>query len=136
MAYVEFEDFSVQVKEAIDEKADEFLYTAAEMLKTQVGQITPVKTGQLKGSWTYEVDTSAKEAKVGSPEQNAIWNEFGTGEHALHGDGRKGGWRYQDDEGKWHFTHGKKPKHSLHKAFTAKKSSIKELAKALFGELG
>ena len=106
------------------------------MIKTKVGQITPVKTGQLKGSWEYKVDTSAKEAKIGSPEENALWNEFGTGEHALHGDGRLGGWRYQDDKGNWHFTRGKKPRRSLYKAYTAKKGSIKKLAEQMFGELG
>ena len=132
---VEFQDFSVQVKEALDEKAEEFLYTAAEVLKTQAGQITPVKTSQLKGSWDYKVDLSSKEATIGSPLENAIWNEFGTGEYAANGDGRKGGWFYVDDEGKGHFTHGKHPRHTLQTAFTVKKNSIINLAKQIFGDM-
>lgn len=133
---VEFHDFTIHVKEALDEKAEAFLYEAAELIKTQAGQLTKVKTGQLKGSWDYKVDTAAKEAQIGSPLENAIWNEFGTGEFAAHGDGRKGGWTYQDEEGKWWHTKGKKPRHTLQNAFTAKKNSIINCAKQIFGELG
>lgn len=133
---VQFQDFSIQVKDAIDEKAESFLYGSAELLSGQAAQITPVKTGQLKGSWDYKVDLDRKEARIGSPLENAIWNEFGTGEYAAHGDGRKGGWSYQDDSGEWHHTKGKRPNHTLQKTFDAKKNSIINFARQLFGELG
>lgn len=133
---VQFQDFSIQVKDAIDEKVERFLYESAELVTDQAAQITPVQTGQLKGSWKYSVDLGRKEAKVGSPLENAIWNEFGTGEHALHGDGRKGGWSYQDDAGYWHHTKGKTPNRTLQKTFDAKKNSIINFARQLFGELG
>ena len=42
--------------------------------------------------WTYQVDESKLEATIGNPMENAIWEEFGTGEYALNGDGRKGKW--------------------------------------------
>lgn len=132
---VQFEDYSIKVIGAIEDKSEEFLYTAAEMLQTQVSQISPVKTGQLAGSWDYRVNLAAKEAKVGSPIENALWNEFGTGEYAIGGNGRKGGWRYKDNEGKWHFTRGKRPRRTLQTAFTAKRGSIIALANRLFGEL-
>ena len=133
---VEFQDFSVQVKEAVDEKVKTFLYESSELLKGQAVQITPVKTGQLKGSWDYKVDLTRKESKIGSPLENAIWNELGTGEYAANGDGRKGGWYYVDDDGNGHFTHGKRPNHTLQKTFDAKKNSIINFARQLFGELG
>ena len=63
-------------------------------------------------------------ATVGSPLENAIWEEFGTGEYALKGDGRKGGWFYEDEEGVGHFTHGKKPSRALHNAVTTKKAKL------------
>lgn len=133
---VEFQDFSIQVKEALDDKVEQFLYGSAELIKGQAAQITPVKTGQLKGSWDYKVDLVKKEATIGSPLENAIWNEVGTGEYAANGDGRKGGWSYQDEEGNWHHTKGKHPNRTLHKTYTVKKNSIINYAKHLFGELG
>lgn len=63
-------------------------------------------------------------ALVGSPLENAVWEEFGTGDYALNGNGRKGGWAYEDDYGEWHFTHGKRPRRALHNAFETKKSAL------------
>lgn len=130
---VEFQDFSMNVKNAIGEKGDAFLYEAASLLEAQAKQLSPVDTGQLKGSWSYTVDTSKQEARVGSPLENGIWNELGTGEYALNGDGRKGGWAYEDEKGNYHFTHGKRPQRTLHKSFEAKKNTIIARAKMLFG---
>ena len=131
---VEFEDYTIQVIAALDDGVEEFLYTAGEIIKGQAGQISPVDTGQLRGSWDYKVDLGEKKVQIGSPLENAIWNELGTGEYADNGDGRKGGWRYEDDSGEWHFTRGKKPRRTLQKSFTAKRSSIDNLAKRIFGE--
>lgn len=133
---VVFEDNSIAVKAAMNEKAEQLLYEAAEVIKSQAMQITPVATGQLKGSWDYKVDLGSMEAKVGSPLENAIWNELGTGEYAANGDGRQGGWAYQDEDGEWHFTRGKRPNHTLQKTFDVKKGPIINRAKQLFGELG
>lgn len=51
-------------------------------------------------------------------------NNILTGEYALKGNGRKGGWFYEDEEGNGHFTHGKKPSRAFHKAYTSLKSKI------------
>ena len=132
---VEFQDFSIQVKEALDTKALKFLEEAASEIESKARRDSRVDTGQLKGSWTHFVDESAYEATIGSPLENAIWEEFGTGEYAINGDGRKDGWRYQDDLGKWHFTFGKAPKRTLQGAFEARKNAIIKRAKTIFGEL-
>lgn len=121
---VKFEDYRIKVEAAMDDAIEAFLYEAAELLKGQAAQASPVKSGQLKGSWDYKVNSGNNEATIGSPLENAIWNEFGTGEHALHGDGRKGGWYYKDEKGNWHHTFGKKPRRTLQSAFNAKKASI------------
>lgn len=124
MADVKFEDNSMKVKAAIDEALLQFLEEAASELQSQAARGTPVDTGQLKGSWAHTVDESNLEAKIGSPLENAIWTEFGTGEYALKGNGRKGGWFYKDDKGQGHFTHGKKPVRMLHNAFEQTKGKI------------
>ncbi len=133
---VEFQDFSVQVKESVGEKAAQFLEEAAAEIESAAKRNSRVDTGQLKGSWDHQVNESAQEATIGSPLQNAIWEEFGTGEYAAGGDGRKGGWYYVDSEGNGHFTHGKKPNHTLQKAFDSTKAAIIRRAKQIFGEMG
>lgn len=124
MADVKFEDNSMKVKAAIDEALLQFLEEAASELQSQAARGTPIDTGQLEGSWAHTVDESNLEAKIGSPLENAIWTEFGTGEYALKGNGRKGGWFYKDDKGQGHFTHGKKPVRMLHNAFEQTKGKI------------
>lgn len=133
---VEFQDFSIQVTEALEEKAVQFLEEAASEIESAAKRGSRVDSGQLKGSWNHQVDESAKEAKVGSPLENAIWEEFGTGEYALHGDGRRGGWTYQDDKGDWHHTTGKTPNRTLHNAFESKKAAVIRRAKQIFKGLG
>lgn len=124
MADIEFKDYSVEVKEAMNEKLIAALREAAGELESQVKRNTPIDTGQLKGSWSYKVDESKGEAVIGSPLENAIWNEFGTGQYALHGDGRKTPWKYQDTKGKWHTTTGKRPQRSLYYAFQQKRAAV------------
>lgn len=114
---LEFEDYSMQVKAALNNAIIAFLHEAAGEVESQVKRNTPVDTGQLKGSWDYKVDEHKGEAVIGSPLENAIWNEFGTGQYALHGDGRKTPWKYQDVKGEWHRTTGKRPQRSFHHAF-------------------
>jgi HK97 gp10 family phage protein len=46
--------------------------------------------------------------EVGPETTYAPWLEYGTGEKAEKGDGRKGGWSYKDTDGNWHFTRGMK----------------------------
>lgn len=135
MSDVQFTNNSIQIKKALREKAIAFLEEAAGEVQTAVHNASRVDTGETRGSYTHVVDESALEATIGSPEENAIWEEFGTGEYALHGDGRKGGWFYKDKKGHGHFTHGKTPNRPLEKAFKATKGAIQHLADEIFGEL-
>lgn len=122
---VQFQDNSAKVKDALNDATEAWLDEAAGELEAQVKRNTKVDTGQLKNSWTYKVDESKGEATIGSPLENAIWEEFGTGQYALHGDGRKTPWVYKDDKGKWHTTIGKHPHRALNNAFTTLKSALK-----------
>ena len=123
---IEFKDYTVEVKNAIAQLAGVVLEEVAGELEAQVKRNTAVDTGQTKNSWQHNVKSSGDEhvATVGSPMENAIWEEFGTGEYALNGDGRKGGWYYVDAKGEGHFTYGKHPRRALHRAYTSLKPKM------------
>lgn len=132
---VEFHDYSMQVKAALDEKAAQFLEEAASEVESAARRNSRVRSGQLKGSWTHIVN--GNEATIGSPLQNAIWEEYGTGEYAAGGDGRKGGWVYRDAAGDWHFTFGKRPNHTLQRAFESTKGkAVKLIERAIREAVG
>jgi hypothetical protein len=136
---VTFKDFSINVIATMNDTASAVLEEVAGEVESQVKRNTAVDTGQTKNSWTHKVESSKDQhtATVGSPLQNAIWEELGTGEYALNGDGRKGGWAYKDEEGNWHFTHGKHPRRPLHKAYTTLKNKmIKHMQDIFKGGLG
>lgn len=132
---VVFEDNSISVKGAISSACKAWLEEAAGELEAQTKRNqTRVDTGDTKGGWTHRV-LSDSEAVVGNPLENAIWEEYGTGEYALKG-GRKGGWVYQDDRGEWHRTKGKTPLRPLHKAFSANRAKIQKMLESKLKGLG
>ncbi len=131
---VEFQDNRIEVKGAINDASISFLYETCGELEAQTKRNSKVKTGKTKASYGYAVDENAFTGYVGSSYENAIWEEFGTGEYALNGDGRKGGWYYVDEEGKGHFTYGKKPRRPLFSAFTALKAKIVSRAEQVIKE--
>lgn len=126
MSKVEFKDFSINVKTAMNDVSYSVLEEVTGELESQVKRNTAVDTGQTKNAWTHHVKASGNEitGTVGNPLENAIWEELGTGEYALNGNGRKGGWFYVDEKGDGHFTHGKHPRRSLWKSYTALKNKI------------
>lgn len=159
---VEFEDFSIKVKAALDDAAIAYLYEVAALVEGQTKQNTsPVENGghDVKNSWGYIVDEAKGEAKIGSPLEAAYWEEFGTGEYALYKNGRKGWWvyvegqntpranqkYYTEDEAKAvaasmrasglpaHATNGRKPNRPLFRAFTSLRSTIIKRAEEVFG---
>ena len=107
MADVEFYDFRIQCKEALDDAAIKYLYEAAGELQGQtIRNSRPFKKGKkehdVRGNWKYKVDEDDKEAVVGNPLEASYWEELGTGEYALNKDGREGWWVYvegQDSKG-------------------------------------
>lgn len=150
---VEFTDNSVQVKNAIKEASVAYLYEAAGEIEAQTKRNVPngYWFSQQKSNWSYIVDESKLEATIGNPLQQALWTEFGTGEYAVNGDGRKGYWiyvkgsdgststggkQYTLEEAKRyvammradgldaHYTKGQAPKRPFGNAFTALKSKI------------
>lgn len=135
---VEFKDHTIQVKEALNSGVGTGLRLAAVEIVSKAARLSRVRSGQLKGSWTYLVDEGARTATIGSPLQNAIWEEFGTGEYASGAEpGRKGGWVYRDAAGDWHFTFGKRPNHTLQRAFESTKGkAVKLIERAIREAVG
>lgn len=155
---VELQDFSIQVKNAMEDKAIAFLEAAAGEIETAVHRNSRNDTSQTRGSWKHLVDESALEVTIGSPLENAIWEEFGTGEYADGTQpGRSGAWYvpaekatgkkkpsfngkvvvvYGKNKQKFYKTNGKKPNHTLQKSFDSRKPAITNRAKQIFGELG
>lgn len=121
---VKFENFTIEVQNVLDDNINAVLEDVSGELESQVKSNSRVKSGKTKGSFQHKVIDSEHTAYIGSNEENAIWEEFGTGEYALKGDGRKGGWFYEDEKGDGHFTHGKKPSRAFHHAYTSMKTKI------------
>lgn len=128
---VEFKDYSIEVKAKLNDAAIAYLHEAAGEIVSQTQRNTRVDTGQLKSSWDYVVDENKLRATIGSPLQNAIWEEFGTGEYAIKGNGRKSKWRYKDAHGNWHTTTGKKPSKAFSKAFNSLRKTLIAMAKRI-----
>lgn len=125
---VKFDDNRVKVKEVLSSVAFKALEEAAGELEAQTKRNSRVDTGQTKNSFRHAVTGGSLlheyTAIVGSDYENAIWEEFGTGEWALEGNGRKGSWKYRDAKGNWHTTSGKTPNRAMYRAFTELKDKL------------
>lgn len=138
---VEFHDYSIEVKKAMNSRIEAALAECAGELVSQVKRNSRVDTGKTKNSFRYGISRNFADgsftAHIGSSDENAIWEEFGTGEYALNGDGRKGGWWYKNPKAKYTktgklrkgsrefiFTYGKKPSRAFWNAFIKKKDKI------------
>ena len=147
---VKFHDYSVEVKAAMNKQIIAALEECAGELESQVKRNTrvgKVAGSNTKNNWKHRVVDSKLEAYVGNNEETAIWLEFGTGEYALEGKGRKGGWYIPIGNGKgmisqatvdaygfkvvhgkngmkFAHTYGMKPQRPFYKAYTRMKNAI------------
>lgn len=131
-----FKDNSSQAKQAINQATIRWLLSACMLVQGQAVLLAAVQTARLKGSIDYVVDENELTAYVGTNVEYAVYVEFGTGEFAENGRGRKGGWVYQDPSGEWFFTWGQAPQPYLRPAFRQNRSQIEALAKQIFGGIG
>ncbi|SEA15862.1 hypothetical protein SAMN04515656_104143 [Eubacterium aggregans] len=154
---VDFKDLSIEVKGELNKAGIAWLHEVAGAIASQTASISRRNTGQTAGSFDYQVDASSGVAYVGSPLENAVWEEKGTGEYAVEGNGRKGGWwipigsgkneislgmakkyhfKIREFEGKqFAFTRGKKPTLAMTKAFQVIKPKAEARAREVFGGL-
>lgn len=104
------------------------LTMAAEVVVSAAIVDCPIDLSNLKNSITAEVDETGLVARIGTPVEYAPYVEFGTGEFAEGGNGRKGGWVYDYQGGKGEkgprFTLGSKPNPFLRPALYGNKEKI------------
>lgn len=131
-----FVDNSQEAKDAITQASIQFLFQACILVEGQAVALAAVQTARLRNSIDYVVDEAELAGYVGTNTEYAVFLEFGTGEFAENGNGRKGGWVYQDPSGEWFFTWGQEPQPYLRPAFRQNKSAIEALAKEFFGGIG
>ena len=157
---VEFQDYSIQVKAELNNITRSWLRTWANEIASHAKDNTQMDGDQgvqLRKSYRADVDESAGVAQIGTPLESGYWEEYGTGEYAVHGDGRKGWWVWKDgyqgsggrelteQEAKAmaardptvHATNGREPSYTLEKAFTVNKpKAIADLEQRLRGMNG
>ena len=92
---VQFTDNSKTVKDAINAEITAWLHEQSSEIASQAKRNCSGDYGdRLRGSYQNTVWTT--EATIGSPMEESLWEEFGTGEYAVNGDGKKGWWVYVD----------------------------------------
>lgn len=123
-------DNSKAVKSAIYEVSKRAMLSACLLVESQAKALAKVgNTGELRDKISHNI-TETNDGligQVGSPLIYAIYKEFGTGEFAENGAGRKGGWVYPTADGKFYFTRGMKPQPFLRPAFRQNKANIQKI---------
>lgn len=152
---VEFKDNRISVKKGLGQKALIWIEEILAELESQTIRNTRTDTGNTKRNWKHFIDENICEGYLGNVLENALWEELGTGEYAINGDGRKGAWYVPiewvtghnkptyygkvtvvyNKEGKaFYKTNGKKPTRAMTKAFESKKNWAKKRAEEIFGD--
>ena len=90
MAVIEFENNTDEIIEEMRQKALAWLEEAGGDIRSQAATNSRRASGETAGSFQHKVDEESMVCSIGSSLENAVWEEFGTGEYALHGDGRAG----------------------------------------------
>lgn len=143
-----------EVTQAIRQALLAFLEEVGGEVESQAAMNSPVAEGQMKGNWGHGVDAGEMKVTIGNTTQHAIWMELGTGEYALEGKGRKGGWyipignggidmataekygwpiRYGEDGQAFAFTKGARPRRMLHNAMNDMAGAIQARADEIIG---
>lgn len=130
---ITFIDNSTAVLEAKDQAIAVALeaigHQAESHAKRNLKKAGAVDTGRLRNSIAHRVVEDEETVYIGTNVKYAPYVEHGTGIFADNGMGRKDGWVYQDDKGKWHFTRGQKPVHFLRDAAQNHAEEYKNIAK-------
>lgn len=124
-----FEDDSTRVKRELLEAMERAMEEATLLVESQAKALAPVDSGELRDKIDHKVknDGNSIIGQVGSPLEYAENVEYGTGEFAENGAGRRGGWSYKDEEGNWHHTMGQKAQPFLRPAFRRNKRNVERI---------
>ena len=79
---VYFEDNTLKVIDTTENAIEAALLECTAEIVSKAARNTRVDTGKTKNSWRGETNKTSDgfEAVMGSPDENAIWEEFGTGD--------------------------------------------------------
>ncbi|MHD0286849.1 HK97-gp10 family putative phage morphogenesis protein [Weissella tructae] len=111
----------------LQKQVNKTMFEVGATVKASAVKNAPNDQGGLRRSIKYRTTGTGDETKVtvGSNLEYATYQEFGTGEFAENGKGRKGGWAYKDPKtGKRIFTLGNKPTKFLRRAFRDNKQRV------------
>lgn len=114
----------VSSSQKVHEVIDKTLNKAAIKVQAQAKENCPADTGKLRGS--ISVEKIPNGYAVGTNVEYGVYVEFGTGtlgDPSVPHTTRKY-WRYKDEKGKWHTTHGMRPRPFLLPAFNQYKDKI------------
>jgi HK97 gp10 family phage protein len=105
------------------------------ILEADIKRRAPVRTGELRDSYTTEAKKTPAGAEVttGTNKKYAPYLEYGTGIYAEGGDGRKTPWTYINEDGEKIFTHGSHPHPHVRPAIDATKNQVIETVTAELG---
>lgn len=128
---VTFESNLTEAKSKMGNAQRAGVIASLETLERHVKYYSRAKSGGTRDSYTHELqgdEGGELIGAVGSDMMNAIYEEYGTGEFAENGDGRKGGWVYYDEkEDEFYFTYGKAPNKPLRRAAQVSMEEIKNI---------
>lgn len=118
---------AVEVIKNLEKSVEKALTECGIKARDYAADLTPVDTGRLRSSMDYRVigDT----VYIGTNVKYGVYVEYGTGKYASNGNGRPNPWKYQDSNGKWHWTSGMKPRHMLKKAVENHADEYREVVK-------
>lgn len=124
-------DNSAEVLAALQDQAEAALEAvgnqAVSHSKSIVTAESRVDTGALRNSINHLVSMDEQAVYVGTNQEYAIFNEYGTGIYLDGGGGRQSPWSYKDKRGKWHRTRGMKPIHFLRDAIAKHLDEYKQI---------
>ena len=132
---ITIEDHSDEVLKALEENKEAILEAwgqqAVSHAKSNITAAGRVDTGALRNSISHQVELDEGAVYVGTNQDYAIYNEYGTGIYLEGGGGRQDPWSYQDSKGNWHRTRGMKAIHFLKNAITEHFNEYKSIAESL-----
>lgn len=130
------EDYSNERIADIERAAVKALTKVGLIVESSAKTKARFRYGQLRDSIDHKVVAKGKETvvSVGTDLDHGFYNEFGTGEFATGGNGRKGGWFYVGPDGKGHFTRGMTPQPFIRPAFRENTETAKTVIGSTFRE--
>lgn len=129
-AIIGLKELNIKLDKLMDKSSTKKAMTKSVLkIERDAKTLCPVDTGALRRSIASQVEENAYgqvEGIVYSPLEYAQWVHNRTGLFAMNGDGRKDvPWSYQDEQGNWHSTSGKKPNPFMDKAVLQNEENIR-----------